>query len=79
MPEALGVKTGYTAAAGHCLAAMARRDGRELIAVVLGSDRENYWKDAMALLEYGFALPSSYLQPSTPPLPLKAGTISDKD
>ena len=30
-----GLKTGYTSAAGHCLAASAKRDGIELIAVVL--------------------------------------------
>jgi len=75
MPDALGIKTGYTAAAGHCLASMARRDGRELIAIVLGSDKENYWRDAQAMLEYGFNLPSTQINPA-PPLPLKGGHIS---
>ena len=32
-----GLKTGYTAAAGFCLAATAERDGRRLIVVVVGS------------------------------------------
>ena len=52
-PGAVGVKTGYTRRAGHCLLAAARRDGRTVIAVVLGS------KDALAaapaLLDRGFA------------------------
>ncbi len=51
-----GLKTGYTSAAGHCLAASARRDGIELIAVVLhcksSADR---FESAKALLNYGFA------------------------
>ena len=50
---ATGVKTGFTALAGNCLVASARRDGRVLFAVVLGS--EDSFADASALLEYGFA------------------------
>ena len=53
---ATGLKTGYTSAAGHCLAASAKRDEMELIAVVLhcasSSDR---FESAKALLDYGFA------------------------
>jgi D-alanyl-D-alanine carboxypeptidase (penicillin-binding protein 5/6) len=36
MPGVDGIKTGYTAAAGFTLAASAQRDGRRLIAVLLG-------------------------------------------
>lgn len=51
-----GLKTGYTSAAGHCLSASAKRDGMELIAVVLhcGSSAERF-ESAKALLNYGFA------------------------
>ena len=51
-----GLKTGYTSAAGHSLSASARRDGIELIAVVLGaaSSAERF-SDAKALLNWGFA------------------------
>ena len=51
-----GLKTGYTSAAGHCLAASAMRDGMELIAVVLhcGSSADRF-ESAKALLNYGFA------------------------
>lgn len=53
-PGALGVKTGYTAAAGFCLVAAAERDGLRLGTVVLGSPREPF-SDAAALLNFGFA------------------------
>jgi len=49
-----GVKTGTTAAAGHCLIASATRNGRQLIAVVLHSDGRYY--DSKKLLEWGFAI-----------------------
>ncbi|MGQ9497359.1 MAG: D-alanyl-D-alanine carboxypeptidase family protein [Desulfotomaculales bacterium] len=49
-----GIKTGYTTQAQQCLVASARREGRELIAVVLGSAGNNVWTDATALLDYGF-------------------------
>ena len=48
-----GVKTGTTEAAGQCLVASASRGGRQLVAVVLHSD--DRWKDAAALLDYGFS------------------------
>jgi D-alanyl-D-alanine carboxypeptidase (penicillin-binding protein 5/6) len=53
-PDAIGVKTGYTAAAGFCLVAAAERDGTRLGTVVLGSPDEPF-SDAAALLNYGFA------------------------
>lgn len=53
-PGALGVKTGYTAAAGFCLVAAAERDGLRLGTVVLGSPQEPF-SDAAALLNFGFA------------------------
>jgi D-alanyl-D-alanine carboxypeptidase (penicillin-binding protein 5/6) len=52
-PGATGVKTGYTAAAGYCVVATAERDGRRLIAVVLGARGEPF-SAAAALLNFGF-------------------------
>ncbi|MBR3623691.1 MAG: D-alanyl-D-alanine carboxypeptidase [Selenomonadaceae bacterium] len=50
-----GIKTGWTSAAGGCLAASAKRNGIELITVVLGSEDANIrFSEAAALLEYGF-------------------------
>lgn len=47
-----GVKTGYTKAAGRCLATSATRDGRQLAVIVL-NDRDD-WNDTAKLLDYGF-------------------------
>ncbi|HET9672368.1 MAG TPA: serine hydrolase [Actinomycetota bacterium] len=49
-----GGKTGFTSGAGFCLVATARREGRELAAIVLGGGDEVF-SDAAALLDHGFA------------------------
>lgn len=52
---ATGLKTGFTNAAGFTLAASAARDGRELIAVVLGAhDDAQRLEVAVRLVEHGF-------------------------
>jgi D-alanyl-D-alanine carboxypeptidase (penicillin-binding protein 5/6) len=51
-PYANGIKTGYTVEAGRCLAASAKKDGWQLIAVILNS--KDVWKDAKTLFEYAF-------------------------
>lgn len=48
-----GVKTGYTDAAGRCLISGAKRNGIQLIVVVLDSER--MWDDSITLLDYGFS------------------------
>lgn len=50
---AIGVKTGFTDRAGNVLVAAARRQGRRVIAVAMGS--ADAAADARALLDYGFA------------------------
>jgi D-alanyl-D-alanine carboxypeptidase (penicillin-binding protein 5/6) len=52
-PDAIGVKTGFTSAAGFCLVGAAERDGLRLAAVVLGAP-EDAFSDAAALLDFGF-------------------------
>ncbi len=52
-PDAVGVKTGFTRAAGRCLVSAARRDGRLLIAVTLKAPDD--WNDHIALFNYGFS------------------------
>lgn len=58
-PGAIGIKTGYTSAAGQCLLFEARRGGRTLIGVVLGSSAVNSpgltaaASDAAAMLNWG--------------------------
>ncbi len=52
----VGLKTGYTGAAGHCLSASAVRDGQQLISVVLGEpDSNTRFAESRKLLDYGFA------------------------
>ena len=51
---AIGIKTGYTIEAQHCLVAAGKKDDTELLAVVLGSSKEGKWYDSVKLLEYGF-------------------------
>ena len=54
-PGCIGVKTGFTNAAGGCLVSAARRNGRELLCVVLkSSDMDTRFSDSAALLDYGF-------------------------
>ncbi len=51
-----GLKTGTTQAAGHCLAATARREDTAFVAVVLGSPTTaDRFDGARAMLDYGFA------------------------
>ena len=51
-PGALGIKTGYTTKAGSTIVAAQRRNGRTLVAVVLGS--KVMYEDVRALFRYGF-------------------------
>jgi serine-type D-Ala-D-Ala carboxypeptidase (penicillin-binding protein 5/6) len=57
-PGADGVKTGHTTNAGYCIVASASRDGRRIIATVLGAPTETA-RDAgaTALLDWAFQQP----------------------
>ena len=56
-----GLKTGYTSAAGYCVSASARRDGMELIAVVMhAATSPERFESAKSMLNYGFATYSLY-------------------
>ena len=56
-PGCTGVKTGYTNPAMHVLVSAALRDGREVIAVVMHTDKPGIWDDSTILLEYGLTHP----------------------
>lgn len=52
-PGALGVKTGYTKAAGRCLCFAAERNGMTVVGCVLNAP--NWFADATAIMDAGFA------------------------
>lgn len=52
-PGCIGIKTGYTRAAGRLLVSAAERGGRTLICVTVNDPAD--WQDHMALLDWGFA------------------------
>ncbi|MFA5250256.1 MAG: D-alanyl-D-alanine carboxypeptidase family protein [Parachlamydiales bacterium] len=57
-PWAIGVKTGYHSNAGYNLVAAAEKNGRRLIAVVLGEEKnESRYLDARHLFEAAFSEP----------------------
>jgi D-alanyl-D-alanine carboxypeptidase (penicillin-binding protein 5/6) len=61
-PGAIGIKTGFTDDAGHCLLFQAVRGGRSLIGVVLDSPLTGAGaaaQDAARILNWGFALKTS--------------------
>lgn len=51
-----GMKTGFTSAAGHCLVSSASTAGRDVIAVILGSDKKRVATDSKKLLEWGLGI-----------------------
>lgn len=56
-----GLKTGSTSKAKYCLSATAKRDGMDLIAVVMAAPTpKDRFSDAAKLLDYGFANCSLY-------------------
>lgn len=52
-PYAIGLKTGTSTMAGRCLVAAARRNGKEVVCVIMDSSSAGRWEDAIALLKYG--------------------------
>lgn len=76
---AIGIKTGATNAAQGCLVAAAQKNGRTLIAVMMGdstwkgSDKYvSRWTDAVKLFEYGFGLTRVDIAPLLSPVALSA-------
>jgi D-alanyl-D-alanine carboxypeptidase (penicillin-binding protein 5/6) len=54
-PTVDGVKSGHTEAAGYCLIASSRRNGRRLLSVVLGANSEpGRVRESQRLLNWGF-------------------------
>lgn len=52
----VGLKTGFTSIAGHCLSAVVKRENLTLISVVLGGpDSNTRFAETRKLMDYGFA------------------------
>ena len=67
---ATGLKTGSTSKAKYCLSATARKDGVDLIAVVMTCpDSKSRFQDAAALLNYGYSISSLYQDENRDQLP----------
>ena len=81
-PGTLGSKTGFTDAARHTIVAAAERDGRRLVVSVVRAENTPVvnWRQASALLDWGFALPAdappvgTLVDAAPPPLTASAGT-----
>jgi D-alanyl-D-alanine carboxypeptidase (penicillin-binding protein 5/6) len=73
---AIGIKTGHTTAAGYSLVFTAQRNGRTLIGLVLNStttDPNRRFKDAAAMLDWGFGTKTTMLRMRS----LPAGQATD--
>lgn len=76
-----GLKTGSTGLAKYCLSATARRNEMDMIAVIMAApDTKTRFKEASALLNYGFANSSIYRHNTSelelPMIPLQGGIES---
>lgn len=56
---AIGVKTGFTKAAGRCLVSAAERDGTTIVNVTLNDP--NDWRDHAQMFDLGFSVSSRYV------------------
>lgn len=67
---ATGLKTGSTSKALYCLSATAKKDGMELIAVVMAApDNKARFQDAITLLNYGYSVSQMYTDENKDVLP----------
>lgn len=77
----VGLKTGSTSVAKYCVSAVAQRGEMTLLAVVMGApDAKARFKDAAALLDYGFGKCNLYLdenRKNPDPVPIKGGVKAE--
>ena len=77
----VGLKTGSTSVAKYCVSAVAQRGEMTLLAVVMGApDAKVRFKDAAALLDYGFGKCNLYLdenRKNPDPVPIKGGVKAE--
>ena len=77
----VGLKTGSTSVAKYCVSAVAQRGEMTLLAVVMGApDAKVRFKDAAALLDYGFGKCNLYMdenRKNPDPVPIKGGVKAE--
>lgn len=49
----IGLKTGTSTMAGRCLIAAGRKNGKEVLCVIMNSSSTGRWSDAITLMDYG--------------------------
>jgi len=87
-PNVIGMKTGFTNHAGHCLISALRSDGGILVTVVMGS--LDHYRDTLSLFEYGKSVKVSQggggvegfgrlpVPPLAPDIGLPVGALGDR-
>lgn len=69
-PYTTGLKTGSTSKAKFCVSATARKDGLDMIAVVMGAEEgKTRFNEAKALLSYGFSVSEVFIDENKDILP----------
>ncbi|NLG05653.1 MAG: D-alanyl-D-alanine carboxypeptidase [Clostridia bacterium] len=79
-PYTTGLKTGSTSMAKYCVSATAKNNGMEMIAVIMAApDHKIRFKEAVALLNYGFGNSQLYHDPGKDPIDDQRVTGGMKD
>lgn len=52
----IGLKTGTSEMSGRCLISLGKKDGRQVISVIMDADSSGRWDDSITLLSYGLGL-----------------------
>lgn len=80
---ATGLKTGSTSKAKFCLSATARKDGMDLIAVVMGAEEGKIrFSEAITLLSYGYSVSHIYEDKNEdilPVVPMKGAIVNETE
>lgn len=80
---ATGLKTGSTSKAKFCLSATARKDGMDLIAVVMGAEEGKIrFSEAITLLNYGYSVSHIYEDKNEdilPVVPIKGAIVNETE
>jgi D-alanyl-D-alanine carboxypeptidase (penicillin-binding protein 5/6) len=77
MAECIGVKTGFTRPAQQVLVSAATRSGKEVVSVVMHTNKPGIWDDSKLLLEHGLTKLTAPPPPAPVPATASAGQAAD--